>query len=148
MENSILKIFGPVDVKIAPDLIVQKFEVLQNYSAIFCVNFSRKKKKGYERIFVFTKSQPVFRCSLSWLYVSKAAWHMLQTWSRYRPRFFDQVGHQTMSAFIENKHFFTKSRHGQPYQNYEQPPQNLQNLCFPSHFSASKINQIFLNFFL
>ena len=28
---------------------------------------------------------------------------------RYRPRFFYQVGHQTTSAYIENKHFFTKS---------------------------------------
>ena len=66
---------------------------------------------------------------------------------RYRPRFFDQVGHQTMSACIENKHFFTKSCH-QTYQNYEQPPQSLQNLYFQSHFSASKINRIFLIFFL
>ena len=28
--------------------------------------------------------------------------------SRDRPRFFDQVGHQTTNASIENKHFFTK----------------------------------------
>ena len=28
--------------------------------------------------------------------------------SRVRPRFFDQVGHQTMYAYIGNKHFFTK----------------------------------------
>ena len=28
--------------------------------------------------------------------------------SRYHPRFFDQVGHQTTLAYIENKHFFTK----------------------------------------
>ena len=34
--------------------------------------------------------------------------------------------------------------HCHTYQNYEQPPQNLY---FQSHFSASKINQIFLNFF-
>jgi hypothetical protein len=27
---------------------------------------------------------------------------------RYRPRFFDQVGHQTTSAYIENKDFSTK----------------------------------------
>jgi hypothetical protein len=27
---------------------------------------------------------------------------------RDRPRFFDQVGHQTTNASIENKHFFTK----------------------------------------
>ena len=66
---------------------------------------------------------------------------------RVRPRFFDQVGHQTMSACIENKHFFTKPCHRQNYQNYEQPPQSLQNLYFQSHFSASKINRIFLNFF-
>ena len=44
---------------------------------------------------------------------------------RYRPRFFDQVGHETMSAYIENKYFFTKSCHRQTYQNYEQPPQRL-----------------------
>ena len=44
-------------------------------------------------------------------------------------------------------HFFTKSCHRHTYQNYEQPPQNLQNLYFQSHFSASKINQIFLIFF-
>ena len=43
---------------------------------------------------------------------------------RYRPRFLDQVGHQTMSAHIENKHFFTKSCHRQAYPNYEQPPRS------------------------
>ena len=48
---------------------------------------------------------------------------------------------------IENKHFFTKSCHRHTYQNYEQPPQSLQNLYFQSHFSASNINQIFLIFF-
>ena len=67
--------------------------------------------------------------------------------TRYRPRFFDQIGHQTTSAYIENKHFFTKSCHRRTYQNYEQPPQSLQNLYFQSHFSASKINRIFLIFF-
>ena len=42
--------------------------------------------------------------------------------NRYRPRFFDQVGHQTASAYLENKHFLPKSCHRQTYQNYEQPP--------------------------
>ena len=65
---------------------------------------------------------------------------------RDHPRFFDQVGHQTKYAFIKNKYFFTKSRHRQTYQNYEQPPQILQNMYFQSHFSASKINEIFLGF--
>ena len=27
---------------------------------------------------------------------------------RYRPRFFDQVGHQAINKSIENNHFFTK----------------------------------------
>ena len=45
--------------------------------------------------------------------------------------FVDQVVHQTMSAaYIENKHFFTKSCHRQTYQNYEQPPQRSLSLSF------------------
>ena len=67
--------------------------------------------------------------------------------SRYRPRFFDQVGHQNTFEYIGNKHSFTKSCHHQTYQNYEQSPVRFQNSYFQSHFSASKINRIFLNFF-
>ena len=37
---------------------------------------------------------------------------------RYHPRFFNRVGHQTTSAYIENKHFFTKSYHRQTQQYY------------------------------
>jgi hypothetical protein len=42
------------------------------------------------------------------------------SYSRVRPRFFDQVGHETMYASSGNKHFFIKSCHRQTYQNYEQ----------------------------
>ena len=42
-----------------------------------------------------------------------------------------------MHILIGNKHFFTKSCRRQTYQNYEQPPQRLQNWYFQSHFSAS-----------
>ena len=63
--------------------------------------------------------------------------------SRVRPRFFDQVGHETMYASSGNRHFFTKLCHRQTYQNYEQPPQTSQNLYFQSHFSVLKIGQIF-----
>ena len=42
---------------------------------------------------------------------------------RVRPKCFDQVGHDTMYASIENKYFFTKSCHPQTYQNYEQSRQ-------------------------
>ena len=52
-----------------------------------------------------------------------------------------------MHMYIGNKHFFTKLYHRQTYQNYEQTPQRLQNLYIQSHFSASKINGIFLIFF-
>ena len=34
---------------------------------------------------------------------------------RYRPRFFDRVGHEAMYAFSGNKHFFTKFCHRQNY---------------------------------
>ena len=45
--------------------------------------------------------------------------------TRVRPRFFDQVVHETMYASSGNKHFFTKSSHRQTYQNYEQSRQKL-----------------------
>ena len=48
--------------------------------------------------------------------------------SRLRQRFFDQVGHETMNASSANKHFFTKSRHRQTYQNYEQTRQKLDTI--------------------
>ena len=44
---------------------------------------------------------------------------------RVRPRFFDQVGQETMYASSGNKYFFTKSCHRQTYQNYEQSRQKL-----------------------
>ena len=66
-----------------------------------------------------------------------------QLHNRVRPRFFDQIGHETMCAFSRNKHFFTKSCHRQTYQSYEQPPRTYQNLYFQSHFSVLKIGRIF-----
>ena len=45
--------------------------------------------------------------------------------TRYGPRFFDQAWHQIMSAYIGNKHFFTKSCHRQTYQKYLQTRQKL-----------------------
>ena len=35
-----------------------------------------------------------------------------------------------MYAYIENKHFFSKSCHRQTYQNYEQPIQSWQKFVF------------------
>ena len=58
---------------------------------------------------------------------------------RVRPRFFDQVGHETMHASSGNKHFFTKSFHRQTYQNCEQPPQTSQNYEFQSNFLCKKL---------
>ena len=37
--------------------------------------------------------------------------------TRYLSRFFDRWAHETMYAYIGNKHFFTKSWHHQTYQN-------------------------------
>ena len=66
---------------------------------------------------------------------------------RDRPRFFDQVGHQTTYAYIGNKHFFTKLCHRQTYQNYEQHSQSLQNLYFQSHFFGIKNQPNLSDFF-
>ena len=46
-------------------------------------------------------------------------------YSRVRPRFFNQVGHENKYASSGNKHFFTKSCRRQTYQNYEQSRQKL-----------------------
>ena len=66
---------------------------------------------------------------------------------RVRPRFFDQVGHETMYASSGNKHFCTKSCHRQTYQNYEQPPQSLQNLYFQSFFGIKNLPNLSEFFF-
>ena len=68
-------------------------------------------------------------------------WKNIQV--RVLPRFFDQVGLETMYASTGNKHFFTKSCHRQTYQNYEQPHRTSQNSYFQSHFSVLKIGRIF-----
>ena len=67
---------------------------------------------------------PIFQERISGLKLNGEA-SLLPFLGRDRPRFFDQVGHQTMYAYIINKHFFTKSCHRQTYQNYEQSKQKL-----------------------
>jgi hypothetical protein len=69
----------------------------------------------------------------------KQHWLARYLFSRVHPRFFDQVGHETMYASSGNKHFVTKSCRRQTYQNYEQPPGTSQNSYFQSHFSVLKI---------
>ena len=66
--------------------------------------------------------------------------------NRVRPRFFNQVGHETMYVCNGNKHFFTKSCHRQTYQNHEQPPRTFQNLYLQSHFSVLKIGKLVESF--
>ena len=46
--------------------------------------------------------------------------------NRVRPRFFYQVGHETMHAFSDNKHFLlSKSCHCQTHQNHEESQQKF-----------------------
>ena len=61
--------------------------------------------------------------------------------NRVHPRFFDQVGHETMYACSQNKHFFTKSCHCQTYQNYEQSGQKLGT------FLVNKVHTLKINVF-
>ena len=49
---------------------------------------------------------------------------------RVHLRFFNQVGHETMYVSSGNKYLFTKSRHCQTYQNYEQSPKTSQYSYF------------------
>ena len=58
-------------------------------------------------------------------YSQKISFHIASRSNRDRPRFFDQVGHQTTNASIGSKYFFTKQCHCKTYQNYEQSRQKL-----------------------
>ena len=80
----------------------------------FCILCNLKKKQSKNTILSNGESS-----SLQILFVP------LRLSLRVRPRFFDQVGHQTTSASIGNKYFFTKQFHHHTYQNYEQRRQKL-----------------------
>ena len=71
----------------------------------------------------------------------------IPTWGmycRYRPRFFDQVGHQTTYASIGNRYFFIVSCHHQTYQNYEQSQQKLGTHLENKVLWKSKFSKNFL----
>ena len=72
--------------------------------------FDIKKPRGIEHL---QREEPFF----SDLYFNASIenklffkYELVKIWmdNRNRPRFFDQVGHQTTNASIGNKHFFTK----------------------------------------
>ena len=76
-------------------------------------------------------------------------WNGYKAWAyRYRPRFFDQVGHQTTSAYIENRHFFTKSCHRQTYQNMNILLKVCKICTFKVIFWHQKSTESFWIFFL
>ena len=71
-------------------------------------------------LFTFQYENTSGRISTHWAFaIRRTPLSIVDCSIRYRPRFFDQVGHQTTYAYIGNKHFFTKSCHRQTYQNYE-----------------------------
>ena len=86
-----------------------------------CGNKSRYHRTKFS-LYTYQAYQSVF-CNLSIyvLFLVKPKDRM----TRVRPRFFDQVGHETMCASNGNKHFLTKSCHRQTYQNYEPSQQKL-----------------------
>ena len=63
--------------------------------------------------------------STAWHSPTFGRYYKNELWARVRPRFFDQVGHETMYASSGNRNFFTKSCHRQTYQHYEQSQQKL-----------------------
>ena len=65
--------------------------------------------------------------------------------NRVCPRFFDQVGQETMYAPMANKHFFTKSCHRQTYHNQEQSRQKSSTISGNKVFQKSKISRTFFS---
>ena len=62
---------------------------------------------------------------------------------RYLLRFFDRWAHETMYAYIGNKHFFTKSCRCQTYQNSKISWQKCQFLTFKVNFLCQKLSESF-----
>ena len=69
--------------------------------------------------------EPINFCLVLQLLLLSPPFFLSVVWIKVRPRFFDQVGHETMYAPSGNKHFFTKSCHPRTYQNYGQSRQKL-----------------------
>ena len=91
-----------------------------SFTALTSSYYGRISTKTFEEVgksplwhFVWLVRQP----RLSWVVVYTV--HYEQGRNRVRPRFFDQVGHQTINASRRNKYFFTK------YLNHEQSRQKL-----------------------
>ena len=63
---------------------------------------------------------------------------------RYRPGFFDQIGHQTTYASNANRHFFTILCHRQTYQNYEQSRRKLGTFLENKVLQKSKFSKNFV----
>ena len=53
--------------------------------------------------------EPINFCLVLQLLLLSPPFFLSVVWIKVRPRFFDQVGHETMYAPSGNKHFFTKS---------------------------------------
>ena len=62
---------------------------------------------------------------------------------RDRPRFFDQVGHETMYASSGNKHFITKSCHRQTYKIMNNLLEHLKFHTFKVIFLCEKLVEYF-----
>ena len=63
--------------------------------------------------------------------------------NRFCPRFFDQVGHETMYASGGNKHFFTKSCHRQTSKIMNNLLKHLKILIFKVIFQCWKLVESF-----
>ena len=68
--------------------------------------------------------------------------HRYYICSRYRPRFFDQVGHKTIYAFSGNKHFSLDNVTAR-LTKIMKTSSNISEFWFSSHFSVLEIGQIF-----
>ena len=125
-----------------------KFEI---FTSMF-FSYSKKTPWKFKAVLCWTNSYRDINCFSSLFFLQSIKLcvgqkliqiHLPDMCNRIRPRFFDQVGHETMYASSGNKNFFTKSCHRQTYQNYEWPPWTSQNLYFQSHFSVLRFGQIF-----
>ena len=92
---------------------------VNNFESLKSTIFPIKTRISYNKSFNVVKMNPTYSsveirtlCTYRLyprpLSLTQFTRRLAQLDTRYRPRFFDQVGHQTTNASMGNKHFFTK----------------------------------------
>ena len=99
-------------------------------SIVKCKDLEDFPIENSQVVYANLASMPIICGGWFWInaalqYPVRYAQLLWQVWSRYRQRFFDQVGHETIFASSGNKHFSLSNVTIWHIKNYKQPHLNI-----------------------